>query len=456
MSNQDIAIQVAGLSKVFRIYNKPADLVKEMLFRMMTHRELWALKDVSFQVKHGEVLGIIGRNGSGKSTLLKILTGVLDKTDGEVIINGKTSSILELGTGFHPEYTGRQNIFMGGFCLGMTRQEIEAKLKWIIDFSEINDFIDQPLRTYSSGMKARLAFSTAISMDPDILFVDEALSVGDVKFNRKCFNTINQFRENGRTILLVSHDLNVISSFCDKAILLDQGRIVADGDPRDVTRIYHQLLYCELEEEKEEGGTESIPRQETDDRDELRQWAKEQLSLSELVPDAPHEIRCGSRKEAEILDFGILDQKGNKVTLLTSGEKYTFFLNALFHEFVEDPIFSFNIRDPKGVSMFGMDTGYINYIIRPHKKGEILKAAMEITLWLTNGEYFLTAGIGNTRGKSFDYRFDGLLFSIPRHPMLHHYSLINLQPKLSHQTLAAKESSEAEDKEMPFKESVIN
>jgi lipopolysaccharide transport system ATP-binding protein len=439
LSHKELAIQVTGLSKVFRIYARPVDLLKEIVFRRSTHRELWALKDVSFQVKRGEVLGIIGRNGSGKSTLLKILTGVLDKTHGELTINGKISSILELGTGFHPEYTGRQNIFMGGFCLGMSRQEIERKLKWIIDFSELHDFIDQPLRTYSTGMKARLSFSTAISMDPDILFVDEALSVGDVKFNRKCFNTINEFREKGRTILLVSHDLNVVSSFCNKAILLDKGRIVTYGDPRDVTRVYHQMLYCEMEEPQDIDAT-NLPRQETGERDELRQWAKQRLSLAEVSPDAPYEIRCGARNEAEIIDFGILDQKGNRVTLLTSGERYTFFLHALFYEDVEDPTFSFSIRDPKGVSMFGFDTGSINYNIRPHRKGEIIEAMMDVNMWLTNGEYFLSAGVNNRKGKSFDFRYDGLLFSIPRHPLLHHYSLINLQPELSYQTLLAKPS----------------
>jgi lipopolysaccharide transport system ATP-binding protein len=398
---------------------------------------LWALKDVSFQVKKGEVIGIIGRNGSGKSTLLKILTGVLDKTHGEVTVNGKVSSILELGTGFHPEYSGRQNIFMGGLCLGMLRKEIENRLNWIIDFSELHDFLDQPLRTYSTGMKARLAFSTAISMDPDILFVDEVLSVGDVKFNRKCYNTINQFREMGRTILLVSHDLNIVSSFCNKTILLEAGRIVAHGDPRDVTRIYHQLLYCESQEEKDAEVPGTTTRA-AGERDELRERARERLSLAELAADAPYEIRCGDRTEAEIIDFGIQDLQGNRVTHLTSGERYTFVLHALFHEDVEDPAFGFNIRDVKGVSIFGMDTGWMNYIIRPHRRGEILEGKIDVTMWLTNGEFFLSAGIGNRKAKSFDFRYDGLLFSVPSHPLLHTYSLINLEPTLSHETLTAK------------------
>jgi lipopolysaccharide transport system ATP-binding protein len=443
LSNNDLAIEVVGLSKVFRIYNHHVDLVKEVVLRRKTHRELWALKDVSFQVKHGEMIGIIGRNGSGKSTLLKILTGVLDKTQGEVSIDGRISSILELGTGFHPEYTGRQNIFMGGLCLGMTRQQIENRLNWIINFSELHDFIDQPLRTYSTGMKARLAFSTAISMDPDILFVDEALSVGDVKFNRKCFNTINEFRNNGRTILLVSHDLNIVSSFCDKTILLDGGHIVAYGEPRDVTRIYHQLLYCDAPQELEQEATVS-QGQEAEDKNDLLEGAKERLSLTELAAETPYEIRCGGRKEAEIIDFGIMDQKGNKVAMLNSGERYTFFLHALFYEDVEDPAFGFNIRDVKGVSIFGMDTGWMNYIIPLHRRGDILEGRIDVTMWLTNGEFFLSAGIGNRQAKSFDFRYDGLMFSVPRHPLLHTYSLINLQPSLSHQTLAAKAPDEIE------------
>jgi lipopolysaccharide transport system ATP-binding protein len=449
VSSPDLAIEVAGLSKVFRIYAEPVDLVKEFVLRRPIHRQLWALRDISFTVARGEMIGIIGRNGSGKSTLLRILTGVLDKSQGQVTVNGKVSSILELGTGFHQEYSGRQNIFMGGLCLGMSRREIENRLDWIIDFSELHDFIDQPLRTYSTGMKARLAFSTAISMDPDILFVDEALSVGDVKFNRKCYNTISEFRNNGKTILLVSHDLNIVSSFCDKTILLNEGRIVAYGEPRDVTRIYHQLLYCDAPKGQNDETPGSIV-QEIGEKNELRERAKERLHLAELSADASYEIRCGSRKEAEIVDFGILDQQGKKVTLLNSGERYTFFLHVLFFEDVGDPAFGFNIRDVKGVSIFGMDTGWMNYIIQPHRKGDILEGKIDVTMWLTNGEFFLSAGVGNRQAKSFDFRYDGLMFSVPRHPLLHSYSLINLQPALSHQTLAAKAADDLEGGEVAY------
>jgi lipopolysaccharide transport system ATP-binding protein len=438
VSHENPVIQAVSLSKVFRIYSRPVDLLKEFVFRKTTHREHWALKDVSFQVEKGEVVGLIGRNGSGKSTLLRILTGVLDKTDGELAINGRVSSILELGTGFHQEYSGRNNIFMGGMCLGMSRQEIETQINWVIEFSELKDFIDQPLRTYSTGMKARLAFSTAICMDPDILFIDEALSVGDVKFNRKCFDMINQLRAKGRTILLVSHDLNTVSNFCDKALLLENGHLVTMGEPRDVTRAYFQLLYCEPEMAQDLEATE-ISRE----RDKLRRGAKQYLRLAEKSSVSLDEMRCEGRREAEIIDFGIRDQEGNPATLLTSGEKYTLFLYALFHEDVENPGFGFMIRDPKGVDMFGISTGGLNYVLRPHRKGEILEGIVEVSMWLTNGDYFLSAAIGCERTiESFDFRIDGLLFSVSRHPLQHTSSLVNLQPVLSHHTMAVEASNE--------------
>jgi ABC-type polysaccharide/polyol phosphate transport system ATPase subunit len=441
VSHEDLVIQVEGLSKMFRVYSQPVDLLKEFVFRIRTHQELWALKDVSFHVKQGQVVGLIGRNGSGKSTLLKILTGVLDKTSGELTINGRVSSILELGTGFHPEYSGRKNIFMGGMCLGMSRQEIETKINWVIEFSELKDFIDQPLRTYSTGMKARLAFSTAICMNPDILLLDEALSVGDVKFNRKCFEMINQLRSNGITIVLVSHDLNTVSNFCDKTILLDKGNLVSYGEPRDVTRAYYQLLFCEKEGEEDSHGG-GIPGQKAGEQEELRQWARQRLHLADKPSETPHELRCGARDEAEIIDFGILDQEGNRVNLLTSGEKYTFFLYAVFHKNLEDPAFGFIIRDPKGMDLFGIGTGGLNYIIRPHRKGDILEGRVEVSMWLTNGEYFLSAGIGSRRAKSFDFRYDGLLFSINRHPLQQTSSVVNLQPVISHHTIVSEDVSE--------------
>lgn len=448
MSHQDLAIQVNGLSKVFHLYSRPLDMVKEMLFRRLTHRELWALKDLSFQVEQGEMVGLIGRNGSGKSTLLRILAGVLDKTYGEMTIKGQVSSILELGTGFHPEYTGRQNIFMGGMCLGLSRQEIESKLDWIIDFSELNEFVDQPIRTYSTGMKARLAFSTAICVDPDVLFIDEALSVGDAKFVRKCFDMIGQFRAKGRTIILVSHDLNTVSTFCDKAILLDKGHMVEFGEPREVAKTYCELLYCR-EEASPDSGAGRIQTEDTDERESRRQWARYRVSLPLESAEAPYELRFGARKEAEVIDFGIWNQEGNRVSNLVSGEQYRFFIYALFHDDVEDPVFGFLVRDVKGTTLFGLDTAYMNYTVRPHKKGELLEGIVEVTMWLTNGEYFLTAAISRRHdAKVFDVRNDGLLFSVPGLPMVYPYTLVNLQPRLFYNTIAAEEPSEKKSYEV--------
>ncbi len=243
----DIAIRVSHLSKMFKIYHKPVDMFWELLSSKPRHTPYWALCDVSFEVRRGQVVGLIGRNGAGKSTLLKILTGTLDKTSGDVEVYGRISSILELGTGFNGEYTGRENIYLGGLMIGMKREEVRRKLDWIIEFSELQNFIDQPFKTYSTGMQARLTFSTAVCIDPDILIIDEALAVGDIKFQRKCFTKIDEFRRSGRTIVLVSHDLNTIATFCDHAIFLEGGRIFDQGEPQRITKVYYRVLFCEDE-----------------------------------------------------------------------------------------------------------------------------------------------------------------------------------------------------------------
>ena len=250
LNPDDLAISVRNVGKAYKIYERNSDLLREIWSRKSLHRDKWVLQDISFDVPRGSIVGIIGPNGSGKSTLLKIITGLLDATTGDVKINGRISAILELGTGFHPDFTGRENIVTGGLCMGMSRAEIEAKIPWIIEFSELGHVIDEPFRTYSSGMAARLTFATAISADPEVFIVDEALAAGDSYFVSKCMKRIREICDSGATVLFVSHGTGQVAQLCDKAIWIEHGELRDIGNARDVTRRYdysvHQRISNQL------------------------------------------------------------------------------------------------------------------------------------------------------------------------------------------------------------------
>ena len=244
------AIAVRDVTKIYRLYDKPIDRLKESVSpsHKNYHRDFYALNHLSFEVEKGQTVGIIGTNGSGKSTILKIITGVLTPTSGQVEVEGKISALLELGAGFNMDYTGIENIYMNGTMMGYTRKEMDAKLQDILDFAEIGDFVYQPVKTYSSGMFVRLAFALAINVDPEILIVDEALSVGDVFFQSKCYRKMEEIRQKGTTILMVTHDMGSIIKYCDKVVLLNKGEFIAEGAPGQIVDMYKKILAGKLEE----------------------------------------------------------------------------------------------------------------------------------------------------------------------------------------------------------------
>jgi len=474
MSDNSTTIRVENLSKVFKVYQKPFDMIRELFSHRKMYREFSALKDITFKMKRGEIIGVVGRNGAGKSTLLKILSGTLDKTSGEVDICGAISSILELGTGFHPDYSGRENIVMGGLCLGMTKEEVMEKTDDIIAFSELEDVIDQPFKTYSSGMQARLTFSTAISVNPEVLIIDEALSVGDAKFQRKCYRRMDELRQRGKTILIVTHSLDTVTSFCNRAILLEKGDILEDGDPKYVADCYHNLLFgtskddnekkldtriLEANEEKdpvnhfcmvedvqtpeilsinnlnktqEVTGIEWLTKLENGripkTNDELRDLALQYLKI-ELRKPEPSEYRYGNGK-AEILDFGILDQNGNKINRLQSRQKYLFFFYTLFLDDIQDPHVGFLIRDIKGKDLFGVNNQSQGIQISAKQRGSLITVLAEITMSLTNHEFFLGFAVALENEEKCDMRFDALQFEVINREGIFQTSIVDLSAKI--------------------------
>jgi lipopolysaccharide transport system ATP-binding protein len=409
-----LAIRAEGVSKTFRVYRTPADMVWEVLSNRSRHQDFTALDSISFGVGRGEVLGLIGRNGAGKSTLLKIIAGTLEASAGRVEVNGRVSAILELGTGFNPEYTGRENIYLGGLCLGMSRAEVRAREADIIAFSEIEEFIDWPFKAYSSGMQARLTFSVAISVDPDILIIDEALSVGDAKFQLKSFDRIKAFRRQGKTILVVSHELNSLAMLCDRAILLDRGRLIANGDPNSIGKCYHELLFSNAMSAPDVSGVGTVGT------------PKDEQSETNIGPHkTSNEHRYGTG-EAKISDIVVLDKAGKQPAVLEPFLEYRFRLTVDVQENLADYVIGVLIRTPRGIEVLGTDSqSWSPELPAMLQAGRTYKIDVGFINNLAPGSFFLTAALGRRSGNKIDVRFDCLAFEVASFPALYTNSLVS-------------------------------
>ena len=369
----EFAIQVKHLDKMYKLYNKPSDRLRETLGFKVPVREHYALRDVNFQVERGETVGIIGTNGSGKSTILKIITGVLNPTAGEVKVDGRISALLELGAGFNMEYTGIENVYLNGTMMGFSKEEADARLQDILDFADIGDFVYQPVKSYSSGMFVRLAFAVAINIDPEILIVDEALSVGDVFFQAKCYRKFEEFKKMGKTILFVSHDLSSISRYCDRVILLNKGVKLEEGSPKQMVDMYKQLLVgqdpAKAEEKKEE----------------------QKESWSQQFQVNPNMLEYGT-KLAEIVDFAVLDDKDRCTNTIEKGSSFRIRMKVVFHQDIQEPIIAYTFKDIKGTEITGTNTLFEKKSVEHSQAGDSCTVTFEQEMFLQGGEYLLSFG----------------------------------------------------------------
>jgi lipopolysaccharide transport system ATP-binding protein len=417
----DIAISVRNVSKMYPLYAKPSDRLKQSLWYALPkflrgqprqfYREFWALRDISFEVKKGEALGIIGQNGSGKSTLLQIIAGTLTPTSGKVQINGRVAALLELGSGFNLEFTGRENVYLNGTILGFSQQEMDDRFEAIARFAQIGDFIDQPVKMYSSGMYIRLAFAVAVCVDPDILIVDEALAVGDAIYQSRSYRRMEEMRHSGKTIILVTHDFYTVQSFCDRAILLDAGQVVKIGQAKPVVNRYIQLIAA-----REKEYAELLARQAADEpveTGEKFQAAVVQINNSEQET-IQEEFRFGTR-QAEIVDYYLLNEAGQKTVAWESGEMGTVVVIARFNQFIERVIVGFVVNTPTGINVFGTNSWYAKNEPGSMQKGTVLKTEFRQIIRLNPDDYILSCGVSEKKSDQIiplDRRLDTLSFKV--------------------------------------------
>lgn len=383
---EDIAIRVDRVTKLYKLYDKPTDRLKESLglsHGKKLYKEHYALRDLSFDVKRGECVGIIGTNGAGKSTILKIITGVLSPTSGKVDIHGRISALLELGAGFNMEYTGIQNVYLNGTMIGFSREEIDAKLDDILSFADIGDFVNQPVKTYSSGMFVRLAFAIAINIDPEILIVDEALSVGDVFFQAKCYQKFEDFKKNGKTILFVSHDLGSISKYCDRAILLNHGTKKAEGTPAEVIDIYKKVLAGQVDEH-DSGAIEAVRKQALQNGGTGKEW-----KLNYVLN--PNRQDYGD-KLVEIRDFAVIDDGGRYTSTVIKGKPFQIRVKIHANQDVVNPIVAYTILSLKGTDITGTNTLYEHADFGTIHAGEERTVTFTQDMNLQGGQYLLSLG----------------------------------------------------------------
>ena len=409
------AISIKNLSKVYKLYHHHADRLKEVLHpaRKKYHQDFFALNDVSFDIKQGETVGIIGGNGSGKSTLLKVISGILTPTSGQVTVNGRVSAILELGAGFNLELTGIENIYFSGTIMGFTRKEIDNRLELIVSFADIGDFIDLPVKTYSSGMFIRLAFAMAINVDPDVLLIDEAFAVGDISFQSKCFRKLNDFRKQGKTVIIVTHTMDSVIRYCHKAIVLDGGKKVIEATPKQAVDVYKKLMVkCysqgpgKATEEKNVTGLTSA--------------FKDQFIVD------PNAMSYGS-KTAEIIDFGMFDEDNHPAQLLQHGQFFSVRMKVAFHSDIDHPIFAYTLKDLKGLEVTGTNTFFKDIKSGSFRKGDCVLVEFNQILNCQSGQYSLSlgcTGFDNEELVVYHRLYDVLLFeAVSLMPMVGFYDL---------------------------------
>ena len=375
-------VLVQNVSKLYRLYRRPADRLRELVpGAAPVHRDFWALHGVSFEVERGETLGLVGPNGCGKSTLLQIVSGILQPTMGRVVTRGRIAALLELGAGFNPEFSGRENVYLNGEIMGLSRAAIDRAMPSIEAFAEIGEFMERPVKEYSSGMYVRLAFSTAIHVDPEILIVDEALAVGDAVFANRCVRKFQELRERKVTVLFVSHDLGLVKQLSDRAILLLNGRVEAAGAPSDVINRYIGLV---LEKQP--------PEAERQDR-----------------------VRSSFRHgdgTSEIVGIQMLNARGEDTTSIASGEAVTVRVRARFRRAVSDPMVGILVRTRIGMDVYGTNTRIEHAHLGDFEPGQLLEVDFGLECWLTPQQYTLTAATQNADGTSHDWLDDAIAFDV--------------------------------------------